>query len=184
MPDEIVTYQYENEQVQQYMEQQYAEKFAHIEQLETINDIYTIVLIVWGILLLAGMILCAVKLASHIKKLAVESDSELSLTCEKCGVEFELPREYFAEHPLIPQKKLRVRAPGIGLTVRHARKLTCPVCNEESWCLLNQRKNAVNSFEIFAKALHKCIPFIIAEGAIFISGGIVSFILDLIKKAL
>lgn len=139
---------------------------------------------VWLILLLAGMIVCAVKLASTAKKLAIDSDKKLSLTCEKCGVEFELPREYFAEHPLIPQKKLRAAVPGIGLTVRHARKLTCPICNEESWCYMNKANNFASSMEIFAVALKKCIPFIIAEGGIFVLGGIILTVMELIKRML
>lgn len=180
MPDEIITYHYENEALQQLQ----AEKLERIAALESLNEIRTVILIIWGILLLAGMIFFAVKLASHIKKLALASDKKVTLTCEKCGIDFELPIGYFTENPLIPQKSVNVSVPGIGMTVKHSRKLTCPVCNEESWCTSDQSLNAPKSLEIFFEALKKCIPFLIIELVIFVSGGVAFVILDAIKKTL
>ncbi len=136
-----------------------------------------VVLIVMGILLLSWVILCFVLCMKRNKKIVENSDFDVKLKCEKCGMEYEaeskeLMKTFFSKS----RSTTKTQAMGPVLVNNpkysyYSKKFFCPECNKLEYAQI------LNLNEVQDKILKSTLKSYIKFFAMMIIGGLIILIL-------
>lgn len=134
-----------------------------------------VVLIVMGILLLSWVILCFVLCMKRNKKIVENSDFDVKLKCEKCGMEYTAPakditKTFLSKSRSVTKTKLEgpmfINKPKYSY---YSKKFFCPNCNKMEYAqVLNIDTLQEKIIKITSKSYIKCFAMMIIGGIIIL----------------
>lgn len=134
-----------------------------------------VVLIVMGILLLSWVILCFVLCMKRNKKIVENSDFDVKLKCEKCGMEYTAPAKDITKTFLSKSKsvtKTKLEGPILINKPKYSyysKKFFCPNCNKMEYAkVLNIDTLQEKIIKSTSKSYIKCFVMMIIGGLIIL----------------
>lgn len=106
-----------------------------------------ICVIIMGVCLISWVVICVIWLFSDITKTFKQSDFTYSVTCNKCGKDFDAVGEdikgiFYKQRSVTKTVIQQAKVIKIPHYKMYSRKIFCPYCNKYRWCQINNMAEA------------------------------------------